>query len=281
MSLWIPHSVTIMSSILPLLTPSFILSERGWPSLKHLLKCLRATFLQWNHSSKCPLNAWIMFYCFFFFFFQFSLMCAMWYWHILSCYLRSHECLFFYLLYKCQQCKQLYMIPTLFRISISFQSICCHLFIHLCCIECIHLCIFMCLNVCQTLHSHYMDNGHYIATEYVYVPSSVYHSFCRMSSGDISVSLFVEIQLHMCVMLLCCQACWDLRLHSVCDGVLLCALPSGYLCVHMEKDESMGTTLILTWVPNSRIQRQDEEALRYITPESSPVRRNAHRRLRR
>uniref|UniRef100_A0AAZ3SCU7 Rab-GAP TBC domain-containing protein n=1 Tax=Oncorhynchus tshawytscha TaxID=74940 RepID=A0AAZ3SCU7_ONCTS len=54
----------------------------------------------------------------------------------------------------------------------------------------------------------------------------------------------------------------------------------GYLCVHMEKDESLGTTLILTWVPNSRIQRQDEEALRYITPESSPVRRNARRRPR-
>nr|XP_033499646.1 TBC1 domain family member 16 isoform X2 [Epinephelus lanceolatus] len=55
----------------------------------------------------------------------------------------------------------------------------------------------------------------------------------------------------------------------------------GYLCVHTEKDESLGTTLILTWVPNSRIQRQDEEALRYITPESSPVRRNARRRSRR
>ncbi|XP_070779850.1 TBC1 domain family member 16 isoform X1 [Enoplosus armatus] len=55
----------------------------------------------------------------------------------------------------------------------------------------------------------------------------------------------------------------------------------GYLCVHTEKDESLGTTLILTWVPNSRIQRQDEEALRYITPESSPVRRNARRRGRR
>uniref|UniRef100_A0A8C7YG69 TBC1 domain family, member 16 n=1 Tax=Oryzias sinensis TaxID=183150 RepID=A0A8C7YG69_9TELE len=55
----------------------------------------------------------------------------------------------------------------------------------------------------------------------------------------------------------------------------------GYLCVHVEKDESLGTTLILTWVPNSRIQRQDEEALRYITPESSPVRRNARRRGRR
>ncbi|KAL0993141.1 hypothetical protein UPYG_G00103750 [Umbra pygmaea] len=52
----------------------------------------------------------------------------------------------------------------------------------------------------------------------------------------------------------------------------------GYLCVHMEKDENLGTTLILTWVPNSRIQRQDEEALRYITPESSPVRRNGRRR---
>lgn len=57
--------------------------------------------------------------------------------------------------------------------------------------------------------------------------------------------------------------------------------PAGYLCVHTEKDESLGTTLILTWVPNSRIQRQDEEALRYITPESSPVRRNARRRGRR
>lgn len=39
----------------------------------------------------------------------------------------------------------------------------------------------------------------------------------------------------------------------------------------MEKDELLGATLILAWVPNSRIQRQDEEALRYITPESSPV----------
>ncbi|XP_037113050.1 TBC1 domain family member 16 isoform X4 [Syngnathus acus] len=55
----------------------------------------------------------------------------------------------------------------------------------------------------------------------------------------------------------------------------------GYLCVHVEKDESLGTTLILTWVPNSRIQRQDEEALRYITPDSSPVRRHARRRGRR
>uniref|UniRef100_A0A8C5DXV1 Rab-GAP TBC domain-containing protein n=1 Tax=Gouania willdenowi TaxID=441366 RepID=A0A8C5DXV1_GOUWI len=55
----------------------------------------------------------------------------------------------------------------------------------------------------------------------------------------------------------------------------------GYLCVHVEKDEVVGTTLILTWVPNSRIQKQDEEALRYITPESSPVRRNARRRARR
>ncbi|MBN3299121.1 TBC16 protein, partial [Amia calva] len=54
----------------------------------------------------------------------------------------------------------------------------------------------------------------------------------------------------------------------------------GYLCVHMEKDEALGTTLILTWVPNSRIQRQDEEALRYITPESSPVRRAPRRRTR-
>ncbi|XP_047213120.1 TBC1 domain family member 16-like isoform X2 [Girardinichthys multiradiatus] len=55
----------------------------------------------------------------------------------------------------------------------------------------------------------------------------------------------------------------------------------GYLCVHVEKDECLGSTLFLTWVPNSRIQRQDEEALRYITPESSPVRRNARRRGRR
>ncbi|XP_037348273.1 TBC1 domain family member 16 isoform X2 [Talpa occidentalis] len=47
----------------------------------------------------------------------------------------------------------------------------------------------------------------------------------------------------------------------------------GYLCVYMEKDELLGATLILAWVPNSRIQRQDEEALRYITPESSPVRK--------
>ncbi|XP_066237544.1 TBC1 domain family member 16 isoform X2 [Saccopteryx leptura] len=47
----------------------------------------------------------------------------------------------------------------------------------------------------------------------------------------------------------------------------------GYLCLYTEKDELLGATLILAWVPNSRIQRQDEEALRYITPESSPVRK--------
>ncbi|XP_018419372.1 PREDICTED: TBC1 domain family member 16 isoform X3 [Nanorana parkeri] len=54
----------------------------------------------------------------------------------------------------------------------------------------------------------------------------------------------------------------------------------GYLCVYMEKDESLGATLILAWVPNSRIQRQDEEALRYITPESSPVRKVQRKRNR-
>ncbi|XP_036613068.1 TBC1 domain family member 16 isoform X1 [Trichosurus vulpecula] len=55
----------------------------------------------------------------------------------------------------------------------------------------------------------------------------------------------------------------------------------GYLCLYMEKDELLGTTLILAWVPNSRIQRQDEEALRYITPESSPVRKAPSKRSRR
>ncbi|XP_060620308.2 TBC1 domain family member 16 isoform X1 [Anolis sagrei] len=54
----------------------------------------------------------------------------------------------------------------------------------------------------------------------------------------------------------------------------------GYLCLYMEKDELLGTTLILAWVPNSRIQRQDEEALRYITPESSPVRKVPRKRNR-
>ncbi|NXN97366.1 TBC16 protein, partial [Rhinopomastus cyanomelas] len=52
----------------------------------------------------------------------------------------------------------------------------------------------------------------------------------------------------------------------------------GYLCLYTEKDELLGTTLILAWVPNSRIQRQDEEALRYVTPESSPVRKAPHKR---
>ncbi|NXF36577.1 TBC16 protein, partial [Nyctibius bracteatus] len=54
----------------------------------------------------------------------------------------------------------------------------------------------------------------------------------------------------------------------------------GYLCLYMEKDELLGTTLILAWVPNSRIQRQDEEALRYITPESSPVHKAPRKRSR-
>lgn len=61
---------------------------------------------------------------------------------------------------------------------------------------------------------------------------------------------------------------------------VLLTLP-GYLCLYMEKDELLGSTLILTWVPNSRIQRQDEEALRYITPESSPVRKAPRPRGRR
>ncbi|XP_053816416.1 TBC1 domain family member 16 isoform X3 [Vidua chalybeata] len=52
----------------------------------------------------------------------------------------------------------------------------------------------------------------------------------------------------------------------------------GYLCLYLEKDELLGTTLILAWVPNSRIQRQDEEALRYVTPESSPVRKAPRKR---
>lgn len=58
-------------------------------------------------------------------------------------------------------------------------------------------------------------------------------------------------------------------------------LLTGYLCLYKEKDELLGATLILTWVPNSRIQRQDEEALRYITPESSPVRKAPRPRARR
>ncbi|NXC90324.1 TBC16 protein, partial [Cercotrichas coryphoeus] len=52
----------------------------------------------------------------------------------------------------------------------------------------------------------------------------------------------------------------------------------GYLCLYMEKDELLGATLILAWVPNARIQRQDEEALRYVTPESSPVRKAPRKR---
>nr|XP_045013896.1 TBC1 domain family member 16 isoform X2 [Jaculus jaculus] len=55
----------------------------------------------------------------------------------------------------------------------------------------------------------------------------------------------------------------------------------GYLCLYTEKDELLGATLILAWIPNSRIQRQDEEALRYITPESSPVRKAPRHRRRR
>lgn len=49
----------------------------------------------------------------------------------------------------------------------------------------------------------------------------------------------------------------------------------------MEKDEPLGATLILVWVPNARIQRQDEEALRYVTPEGSPVRKAPRPRARR
>ncbi|XP_064584993.1 TBC1 domain family member 16 isoform X2 [Zonotrichia leucophrys gambelii] len=52
----------------------------------------------------------------------------------------------------------------------------------------------------------------------------------------------------------------------------------GYLCLYMEKDELLGATLMLAWVPNSRIQRQDEEALRYVTPEGSPVRKAPRKR---
>lgn len=62
---------------------------------------------------------------------------------------------------------------------------------------------------------------------------------------------------------------------------LIPSLLPGYLCLYAEKDELLGATLILAWVPNSRIQRQDEEALRYITPESSPVRKAPRPRARR
>ncbi|XP_054988272.1 TBC1 domain family member 16 [Sorex araneus] len=55
----------------------------------------------------------------------------------------------------------------------------------------------------------------------------------------------------------------------------------GYLCLYAEKDELLGATLILAWVPNARIQRQDEEALRYVTPEGSPVHRGPRARARR
>lgn len=68
-----------------------------------------------------------------------------------------------------------------------------------------------------------------------------------------------------------------LRVKLCCNRSLLCS-PIGYLCLYMEKDELLGTTLILAWVPNSRIQRQDEEALRYVTPESSPVRKAPRKR---
>ncbi|KAL9833612.1 LOW QUALITY PROTEIN: TBC1 domain family member 16 [Geothlypis trichas] len=52
----------------------------------------------------------------------------------------------------------------------------------------------------------------------------------------------------------------------------------GYLCLYMEKDELLGATLMLAWVPNARIRRQDEEALRYVTPEGSPVRKAPRKR---
>ncbi|NXT15740.1 TBC16 protein, partial [Prunella fulvescens] len=52
----------------------------------------------------------------------------------------------------------------------------------------------------------------------------------------------------------------------------------GYLCLYVEKDELLGSTLMLAWVPNARIQRQDEEALRFVTPEGSPVRKAPRRR---
>lgn len=55
-------------------------------------------------------------------------------------------------------------------------------------------------------------------------------------------------------------------------------LSPGYLCLYMEKDELLGATLMLAWVPNARIRRQDEEALRYVTPEGSPVRKAPRKR---
>lgn len=64
---------------------------------------------------------------------------------------------------------------------------------------------------------------------------------------------------------------------SISQPVLLCSLP-GYLCLYMEKDELLGATLMLAWVPNARIRRQDEEALRYVTPEGSPVRKAPRKR---
>lgn len=72
-------------------------------------------------------------------------------------------------------------------------------------------------------------------------------------------------------------SCSVLRINLCRNRLLLCS-PEGYLCLYMEKDELLGATLILAWVPNSRIQRQDEEALRYVTPESSPVRKAPRKR---
>uniref|UniRef100_UPI00358EC300 TBC1 domain family member 16-like isoform X2 n=1 Tax=Myxine glutinosa TaxID=7769 RepID=UPI00358EC300 len=45
----------------------------------------------------------------------------------------------------------------------------------------------------------------------------------------------------------------------------------GYLCI--QKEGGHDGSLLLSWIPNSRIQREDEEALRYITPDGSPIHR--------
>uniref|UniRef100_A0A8C4QRY3 TBC1 domain family, member 16 n=1 Tax=Eptatretus burgeri TaxID=7764 RepID=A0A8C4QRY3_EPTBU len=48
----------------------------------------------------------------------------------------------------------------------------------------------------------------------------------------------------------------------------------GYLCI--QKEGGHDGSLLLSWIPNSRIRREDEEALRYITPDGSPIHRANH-----
>ncbi|XP_070579737.1 TBC1 domain family member 16-like [Ptychodera flava] len=45
----------------------------------------------------------------------------------------------------------------------------------------------------------------------------------------------------------------------------------GYLTIRAQEDEDVGSTLILTWIPNSSLKKSRKKAARYLSPHGSPM----------